>query len=202
MNYFKIRHEKIFTNDFLWNKLKITIIYSYLEELSWLRSSKASLTQKIRRRQKISDDNLIFGGIIGNNCILPAKIARTALSHSQRSERRRQNINIWSGVRYGERYVETELLHASSQFNVYFNALPLCHFSSNRLFRRPKQYKKLQDNSRCHCFSKVRSQGNCGYTKMRCSGVSTYLIWTGLGIGLPQQRLSLSLVRSLENRFL
>jgi hypothetical protein len=32
---------------------------------------------KIRRRQKIAADNLIFGGIIGGNCLLPPKIART-----------------------------------------------------------------------------------------------------------------------------
>jgi hypothetical protein len=33
---------------------------------------------KIRRRQKIAADNLIFGSIIGGNCLLPPKIARTA----------------------------------------------------------------------------------------------------------------------------
>jgi hypothetical protein len=32
---------------------------------------------KIRRRQKIAADNLIFGCIIGGNCLLPPKIART-----------------------------------------------------------------------------------------------------------------------------
>ena len=30
-------------------------------------------------RQKIAADNLIFGGIIGGNCLLPPKIARTEL---------------------------------------------------------------------------------------------------------------------------
>jgi hypothetical protein len=32
---------------------------------------------KIHRRQKIAADNLIFGGIIGGNCLLPPKIVRT-----------------------------------------------------------------------------------------------------------------------------
>jgi hypothetical protein len=32
---------------------------------------------KIRRRQNIAADNLIFGNIIGGNCLLPPKIVRT-----------------------------------------------------------------------------------------------------------------------------
>jgi hypothetical protein len=32
---------------------------------------------KIRRRQNIASDNLIFGSISGGNCLLPPKIART-----------------------------------------------------------------------------------------------------------------------------
>jgi hypothetical protein len=57
------------------------IICSYSEELIKLRRLWSIISDtKIRRRQKIATDNLIFGGIIGGNCLLPPKIARTASS--------------------------------------------------------------------------------------------------------------------------
>jgi hypothetical protein len=72
--YFKISHK---------NKLKCSqknsslsptyflIICSYSEELIKLRRQWSIISDtKIRRRQKIAADNLIFGGIIGGNCLL------------------------------------------------------------------------------------------------------------------------------------
>jgi hypothetical protein len=54
------------------------IICSYLEELIELRRQWSIISDtKFRRQQKIAADNLIFGGIIGGNCLLPPKIART-----------------------------------------------------------------------------------------------------------------------------
>jgi hypothetical protein len=84
--YFKISHK---------NKLKCSqknsslsptyflITCSYSEELIKLRRQWSIISDtKIRRRQKIPADNLIFGSIIGGNCLLPPKIARTGLDTS------------------------------------------------------------------------------------------------------------------------
>jgi hypothetical protein len=49
-----------------------------LEELIELKRQRNIISDtKIRRQQKIAADNLIFGGIIGGNCLLPPRISRT-----------------------------------------------------------------------------------------------------------------------------
>jgi hypothetical protein len=73
--YFKISHK----NKSVHKRIALELLCSYLEELIELRRQWSIISDiKIRRRQKIAADNLIFGSIIGGNCLLPQKIARTA----------------------------------------------------------------------------------------------------------------------------